>query len=448
MSDDVKCVDLNAEATYVTAALTQPNTVLEHPIAVEDVSSRPLRLALAAISAIVQRRHELTTHSLVSELERMGMPPAVAGEIAIDATSGPIGVPATAAKRLRELGEMRRTRAAALRLIEACEGHQLDDARGMRAAIGRDFEAIGEVSTLTFRQMLETTVESVSAMGTERDRAVRLGTPKVDNHWHPYPGSLTVVGAATGTGKSTLLTQWSLSMAKRGIANGIVSAEDPAEDFGSKMMGELSHVDPGQVWRGKASGQELRRFFDRSAEHANLPLAFSYVGSRRIDDVLAAMRIQARKHGARVIAVDYLQTITPRSGAGRDVREKTDAVLAELIVEATALGVALVLASQLRRPDRESPEPTVTALKESGTIENRAQAIVLLWRDDKKPNDVFGKLAKVKRGPSGVRFRMTRDPDTGALVQVADEGDPDFGAEEPPEPRRNGQPYRVGGWQS
>lgn len=419
MNRPIPCTDPAAEATYVTAVLVRPETLVEHPIAIEDVSTRPLRLALTAMAAIVQRRHELTTHSLVSELERMGLPPATATATSIDATSGPIGVPATAARRLRELAEMRRLREHAMRLVEACEAHQLEDARSMRAALGRDDEVAADVEVLDMRGIMEGTTQAFVDQGSERDRSVRLGTPTIDSLWQPYPGSLTVVGASTGVGKSSLLSAWSLSMAARGIANGVVSAEDPVEDFGSKLLGELGEVDPALMWRRKSTPDQMRKVLAAAERNLGLPVSFANVTSRKLDGVLAAMRVMARKRGARVIAVDYLQTIMPRPGSGRDVRERTDAVLAELIIEAASLGVALVLASQLRRPDGKdySGEPHVTALKESGTIENRAQAIVLLWRDEEQSGVVHAKLAKVKRVPSGKRFDLIRHPETAALVE-------------------------------
>jgi replicative DNA helicase len=83
-----------------------------------------------------------------------------------------------------------------------------------------------------------------------------------------------------------------------------------------------------------------------------------------------------------------------------------------------------VLASQLRRPERDTvAEPNVTALKESGTIENRAQAIVLLWRGESDKHLVHAKLAKVKRVASGQKFDLVRNPSTGQLVEQAVEWD-------------------------
>lgn len=423
MTDATKCVDLTAEAAYLASVMHSPDVVHEHPIRPDDMTARGHVLLLAAMGDIVRRRSELSVQSLTSELERMGVPPQAAVELALDAANTSPSAPSSSARRLRELGEMRRRREQARRIVEACEAHAVDDARGLCSALGHDFEAVTDVEVLSFGGVIEQTIAAFVNQGTERDRSIKLGTPTIDARWRPYPGSLTVVGAATGTGKSTLLTSWALSMAQRGIANAIVSAEDPSEDFGSKMLGELARVDPSRIWRGDARPDEMNRIITAADEHGKLPISFSHVVSRRLDDVLAAMRLQARRHGARVIAVDYLQTIQPRTFA-KDPRAGIDAVLAELIIEAGSLGVALVLASQLRRPERDTvAEPNVTALKESGTIENRAQAIVLLWRGESDKHLVHAKLAKVKRVASGQKFDLVRNPSTGQLVEQAVEWD-------------------------
>jgi len=61
-------------------------------------------------------------------------------------------------------------------------------------------------------------------------------------------------------------------------------------------------------------------------------------------------------------------------------------------------------------------EPTLYWLKESGSIENRAQCVVMLWRDDQ--GQMHGRIAKAKRSRSGARFRLMRHERTGLLVQV------------------------------
>jgi replicative DNA helicase len=345
---------------------------------------------------------------------------------ALDAYNGiPLTDASTLATRLSNLGEMRRRLEQAERVIEACKANDLEASRGLSAALSRDFESATLVDTLTFAKVTERTIEAFVDAGSQSGKAITLGTPSIDRNWRPYPGSLTTIGAQTGVGKSTVMTAWAISMGQRGIPNGVVSAEDPAEDFGAKWLGELAPVDPSRLWRGDANATEMGRVIAAAQRYNALPISFAHIITRKLDDVLAAMRRLKAKHGARVIAVDYLQNIRPRIAA-RDPRYAIDEVLAELIIEAASLDVALVLASQISREStKDGKEPSVNALKESGTIENRSQAIVMLWRDDPAATTVHAKLAKVKRVPSGIRFDLVRNTTTGQLVETEFDGGSD-----------------------
>jgi replicative DNA helicase len=144
----------------------------------------------------------------------------------------------------------------------------------------------------------------------------------------------------------------------------------------------------------------------------------SFVSDRSIDGVLSRMEFMVRVRGARLIAVDYLQAIAHRDAPS--TRERIDRSLEELIAHAGRLGVPLVLASQLARPDKGNPfrEPQLIDLKESGSIENRSAAVVLLWRESDRPGEpTRAKVAKVKRRPAGSRFSLVRGSD-GQLAEM------------------------------
>jgi replicative DNA helicase len=134
------------------------------------------------------------------------------------------------------------------------------------------------------------------------------------------------------------------------------------------------------------------------------------------------MAYMVRVRGCRVLLIDYLQAIRHRD-VGTSTREKVNDSLATLMAAAAQLGATLVLASQLRRASEggKYQEPGDGDLKESGDIENSAQAIVLLWRETDEESDprygcVFGKVAKVKRASAGRRFWMRRDS-YGLLIE-------------------------------
>lgn len=323
-------------------------------------------------------------------------------------------------------GQLRRAGIAreAKRVLVTCVGrldqHDFDGARtsasDLSSVLSETSERIDPI--YDFPQLVERTTCALVDAHSADGRLIALGTPTIDRHYLASPGMLTVVGASTNVGKSSLLLAWALSIAQRSIPVGIVSVEDPAEDFGAKAVGALSRARISDAWQRRLPTDELERALTY-AGGLKLPLYFAEIKSRRLDSVLTRMEQLVRGHGVRIVLVDYLQAIAHRDG--KDLRERIDRTLEELIACAGRLDVPLVLASQLSRIGRNENrrEPTLSDLKESGSIENRAQCVVMLWREDDSPGaPVLGKLAKLKRGSAGVRFTLHRDTQTGELREI------------------------------
>ena len=296
----------------------------------------------------------------------------------------------------------------------------LDDARQSIAAASAALAAVDddEEPILGWRDICERTASAIVESVHEREsgKLIKLGTPTLDQHYLASPGTMTVVGAATNVGKSSILAAWGMSLGSRGIPTGIVSVEDPLEDFGSKALAALGGLRTEDAWQGRYDTSSV---VDAGSRAGSLPLSLhlAVVRSRKIDTVLARMEQLVRGHGARVLIVDYLQAIAHRDG--KDLRERTDRTLEELIACAGRLGAHLVLASQLTRISKleKRREPVLNDLKESGSIENRAAGVVLLWRESDEPGaKTLAKLAKSKRGRAGITWTMERDR-CGALVE-------------------------------
>lgn len=415
----IACSDVAVEARYLGAVLMRPEALEQAPVSVADLVSPAHQAILGAMLAVRGRGEDVNTVSVRIELERQGRLKSVGDDRLLSLSSTVELDPHACAKRLRELAAQRRVREAALKAVALIDGGELDEARTELARVALEDAGADEDPVLTFRQML---AESVQAFVEAKrgQRYVTLGTPSVDAVFRAGPGDLVVVGAATNVGKSTLLTSWAVSMARRGIACGILSIEDGADDYGSKSLNAISGVPTEAMWSGAVSDEqadELMRAIDRDGD---LPISFAKIRSRSVQGVVSRMAFMARVRGVRVVMVDYLQAIRHRDTAV-SMREKVNETLHALMAAAAQLEVTLVLASQLRRAEGSKyHEPHDGELKESGDIENSAQCIVLLWRETDEPQDprygaVYGKVAKVKRAAAGRRFWMRRE--NGVLVE-------------------------------
>jgi replicative DNA helicase len=147
---------------------------------------------------------------------------------------------------------------------------------------------------------------------------------------------------------------------------------------------------------------------------ARWPLFVAEDGSLTLQSVLAKARLLIRQEKLGLIVIDYVQLISAPGAAERDRITKISGQLRAL---AKDTGVPMVLISQLSRPkDRNANErPNKFCLKESGSLENDANTILLIYR----PVDDLGNhtredeiiVAKQRSGPVGIE-RVVFDPST------------------------------------
>jgi replicative DNA helicase len=418
----IACADLAVEARYLGAVLLRAEALESAPVAVLDFVSPAHQAIFAAMLSIRGRGEEITTLAVQIELQRTGRLVSVGIDRLLALTSTLELDPHACARRLRELAALRRVRDASLRAVQLVDAGELDEARHELARVALEEAGSDEDPVIGFRPMLIETLEALVSARTS-NAYVTLGTEALDDVYLAGPGDLVVVGASTGTGKSSLLTTWALSLAKRGVGVGVISIEDKRTDYGSKALAAISGVPTEALWKGAVSEEQADAMLRAIDRDGDLPISIVKIRSRGVQSVVSRMAYMARVRGVRVVLVDYLQAIRHRD-IGSSTRERVNDTLAALLAAAAQLDVVLVLASQLRRTDGSKfHEPHDGELKESGDIENSAQCIVLLWRETDDENDprfgiVYGKIAKVKQVATGRRFWMRRGSDAVLREQL------------------------------
>lgn len=330
-------------------------------------------------------------------------------------------------KRIRECAKANRTRGVLLQLVESANAAKLRDISeklsAIRDIIGEETDGSGVV---TAREAMAIGLETAQRESKEGD-GIRTGWPTLDRHYTVTPGSLLTLGAATNVGKSTVIASWFWTMAQRGTTVGIVSVEDSYADFGVKLLAAGSRTDPSAIWSMSLSQSDMQRIGD-TVSRSRVPLHFAWVMSRQLQTVLDRMEHMAAVCGCKAIAVDFLQAIQGPSRKWTK-REEIDYILEALIAKAGQLRIGLVVASQLVRSstaeddDGVARKPGITALKESGTIENRSQCVVLLHRERTTDTTIHVRLAKVKRHSAGAEFRVARVGGNGLLYEIEERGD-------------------------
>jgi replicative DNA helicase len=214
-----------------------------------------------------------------------------------------------------------------------------------------------------------------------------------------HVSDLVVLAGRPGMGKSALATKIAFGAAKALLAEaraidpnarpkrcvGIFSLEMSAEQLATRLLSEESLVSSDRIRRGDISQRDFNKFVQVSREIAALPI--------EIDDTpaitLSALRTRARRlkrtKGLSLIVIDYLQLMRPAAGTKPENRVLEIAQLTQgLKAIAKDLAVPVLALSQLSRAveNREDKRPQLADLRESGTIEQDADVVMFIYRDE------------------------------------------------------------------
>ena len=197
-------------------------------------------------------------------------------------------------------------------------------------------------------------------------------------------GELIAIGALTGRGKTSLAAQIVLANGGKGIPTFIFSLEMTPIEIGKRFLAAKRAVHAFQLRNPQAIRKDgWAAVAETAAAIAGYPIFVDGRPSLRIEELLATARLYIRRHSVRLVVVDYIRLV---SGPGRDLRERVGYVADSLRSLAKTENVAVVMLSQLKRPETGiNAKPSMLDLKESGDLENHCHIVILPWLpiDDK-----------------------------------------------------------------
>lgn len=227
---------------------------------------------------------------------------------------------------------------------------------------------------------------------------LRWGYELLDRHLYTEPGDFIILGGYPSAGKSLLSIQVALTMARAGLRVGYFSLEtDPKTKIADRVMAHAARVPLPKIKQNDFGEADMAALTGAAEELHKLSIDFFPAGGYSLADITA--RTLARRY--QVILIDYLQLI--RAG-GKDLREQVTEISKGLHTLAQRHGVTVIALSQLSRPGKEeggkNKRPTMSSLRESGQLEQDADAVLLLYNET--PDDRNGprrlQIAKNKEG--------------------------------------------------
>ena len=195
-------------------------------------------------------------------------------------------------------------------------------------------------------------------------------------------GRVYVLAARPSVGKSSLALQFGLHHAKvlnRGVL--VLSQEMPGEEVADRALANLGGVDYGEMQRGRLSDMSWGRLSAAVEMLGKLPLWIDDQAALTLADI-RAKAFAVRRDGLKLLVIDYLQLCSGQNpGKGVNRNTELEEITRGLKALAKQLRITVVLLSQLSREveKRSTPEPTLGDLRDSGAIEQDADAVFGLW---------------------------------------------------------------------
>lgn len=218
-------------------------------------------------------------------------------------------------------------------------------------------------------------------------------------------GDITVIGARPSVGKSAIVTQMIGQMAKKGHRIGYFNLEMNESQVYERFVSRLAELSLTRVRRAKSFlGGEQEAFERANKEMSDYDVIIS-TGSKTVSEI----RAESRHQRIDVIIIDYLQLIKADRRYANRASEVGD-ISKAIKALAMELHVPVILLSQLNRvsESKETKEPTMAELRESGDIEQDASNILLMWNVSEKNRSYKGlKVEKQRQGETmkeGLKF--------------------------------------------
>jgi replicative DNA helicase len=260
------------------------------------------------------------------------------------------------------------------------------------------------------------------------------------------PSDLIIVAGRPSMGKTALATNIAYHVAQSyrrdpdseaaldGAVVGFFSLEMSAEQLATRIISEQSYIPSERIRRGRIESEEFDRIVEVSQDLQNLPLYIDQTGGITVAQLAARARRLKRQRDVGLIVVDYLQLLSGSSRRAAEGRvQEVSEITTGLKALAKELHVPVLALSQLSRQveQREDKRPQLADLRESGSIEQDADVVLFVFREEyyverRQPREnteehkqwqqemelVTGKaeviIGKQRHGPTGtVRLQFT-----------------------------------------
>ena len=399
---------LSREALYKVTEILQP----------EDFYLDKHRIIYDAVMDLEKKNTPVDLTTLKQRLSDQNSFEKIGGDSALVSIYQSVSTSANAefyARRIKELSLRRNLIEISTESIEKCYDSTRDTIEVIDS-IEQSVFAVTEKRIVSNYRSIESVLEdTLRDIGSWYEtKKVVTGIPTgfndLDEMLTGFHGSeLIIIAARPGMGKTAIALNMmnNIGLEEPDKAVLFFSLEMPAQQLGMRLLCIQSMVDSQRVRTGHISSDEMKQIFAASAKLGKSRLYIDDTPSINIMEIRAKARRLAQKEDLGLIIVDYLQLISSLSRVDRHLQiAEISRFLKQLARE---LHIPVIALSQLSRAveQRADQIPTLADLRESGAIEQDADVVMFIYREEKVKKETEKKgmaeiiVAKQRNGPIG-----------------------------------------------
>ncbi|MGB0681790.1 MAG: replicative DNA helicase [Magnetovibrionaceae bacterium] len=208
-----------------------------------------------------------------------------------------------------------------------------------------------------------------------------------------HPSDLIILAARPSMGKTALATNLAFNAAythhqtkgEEGAVVGFFSLEMSAEQLASRIISEQTEISSDRMRKGELTNDEFARLVPATQMLYEVPVFIDDTPALTVSALRTRARRLKRQFGLGLIIVDYLQLVSGSEGAKSDGRvQEVSEITRGLKTLAKELNVPVIALSQLSRQveQREDKRPQLSDLRESGSIEQDADVVTFIYREE------------------------------------------------------------------
>ena len=411
--------DLAAEQAVLGAMLLSKDAIADvvETLKIDDFYRPAHATVYAAVLDLYGRGEPADAVMVAGELTKSGEIARIGGAAYLHDLVSSVPTAANAsyyARIVSERATLRRMVTAGTRIVQmgyAGEGDVYDLVDRAQAEVYDLTSGRTSEDYLPLRDIFEGTINEIEAIAAHNGQMVGVPTGFTDldaltNGLHP--GQLVIVAARPAIGKSTLGLDLARSASvKNGLTSVIFSLEMARNEIVMRLMSAEAQIPLAHMRAGTMSDADWQKVARKTGAIIEAPLFIDDSPNMSMMEIRAKCRRLKQKHDLRLVIVDYLQLMS--SGKRVESRQQEVAEFSRALkLLAKELEVPVIAISQLNRgpEQRQDKKPMMSDLRESGSLEQDADVVILLHREDayEKESARAGEadfiVAKHRNGPT------------------------------------------------